>query len=152
MSSPLLPTTRLVATAWLQAAVPGPGVGKKLPEASDALRANGFLRVVPGVGGGPDRDVPAYRSPIVQVECWWPPATRSQFDHWTYAEQLAERVVAATGDGALMGLPVDLSTVGNYGPARVHDVIALSDPDLVEEDPSDWARYDVDLLINWTAV
>ena len=152
MSSPLLPSTRLVAAAWLQLAIPGVGAGRALPEASDDLRASGFLRVVPGAGGGPDRDVPAYRSPVVQVECWWPAATRSQFSHWTRAEQLAERVIAATGDPALMGLVVDLSTVGNYGSARVHDVIAESDPEPVEEDPSNWGRVDVDLTVNWTGV
>lgn len=144
-----LPTSRLVAAGWLQMAVPGVQVGKELPAASDELRANGFLRV-PVVGGSVDQDV-AFYSPVIGVQCWWPPALRSEWNRWTRAEQLAARVVEATFDPALMGVVIDLSGLGDIGRARVHDVTALGIPQEGEDDPSDWGRYDVDLLINWTA-
>lgn len=152
MSSPLLPTTRLVVAGWLQLAAPGVQVATAVPEASDTLRAAGFLQVVTGVGGGPDRDVPTYRAPITQVSVWWPPALRAEFSHWHRAEQLAEKLVAATDDRALTGVLIDLSTVGAYGAARVHDVTAVSEPDPVEDDPSDWARYDLDLALTWSPI
>lgn len=146
-----VPTSRLVAEAWVRAAIAGPEVGQKLPQISDQLRADGFIRV-PTVGGSADRDVPVYQSPVVTAECWWPPPKRGEFSHWHRAEQLAQRLVLATDDPELMGLDIDLSAVGDFAPARVHDVIALTLPDAVEEDPNDWARYDIDLLINWTGV
>jgi hypothetical protein len=101
------------------------------------------------VGGSPDRYVPM-REPVVQVECWLPPPASGRQASWARAEQLANRVVAATYDRSLMGRLIDLSTVGNYAPARVHTVIALSEPDPVEEDDSDWSRFDVDLEFRWT--
>lgn len=150
MSTPLLPTTRLVATGWLQAALPGVGAGREIPEASDGLRATGFVRVTL-VDDGVDPDVP-WRSSVVQAECWWPPAPRSEWNHWTRAEQLANRLLNTTYDRALMGLVIDLSLIGTYGSARVHTVTALSGPEEVEEDESDWARFDVALDFDWTAI
>lgn len=150
MSSHLLPTTRLVAEAWLRLAVPGPGVGRELPPASDQLRAAGFLRVAV-VGGGIDPDVP-FRQPVLQVECWWPPPLRREWSHTIRAEQMANRLLAATFDRALMGRDINLTSVGTYGPARVHTVTALSEPDEVEEDESDWARFDLDVSVSWSAL
>lgn len=142
-----LPTTRLVADAWLRLAVPGVGVDEELPEADDQLRAAGFIRTAT-VGGGPNRYVPM-RQPVVAAECWVPPNTDRKRS-WRIAEQLAERVVQATFDPAFMGVLIDLSTVGRYRSARVHDVIALGDPQRDDNDPSDWARFDVDLAFTWT--
>jgi hypothetical protein len=157
VSSPLLlPTTRFVAAGWLQLAVPGVGVGTELPDPGEqdqaaayaAARTNGFMRTAQ-VGGSPHRYVPM-REPVVQVECWFPPPASGKQASWARAEQLANRVVAATYERSLMGRLIDLSTVGNYAPARVHTVIALSEPDPVEEDDSDWSRFDVDLEFRWT--
>jgi hypothetical protein len=43
---------------------------------------------------------------------------------------------------------LDFSARG-YASARVLTVVALSEPGRIEGDPSGFARYDVDLLINW---
>lgn len=157
MTAPLLlPTTRYVVAGWLQLAVPGVGVGSELPDpdeqdqaaAYEAARAAGFMRTAL-VGGSPDRYVPM-REPVVQVECWFPPPASGRQASWARAEQLANRVLAATYDGSLMGRLIDLSQVGSYAPARVHTVTALSEPDPVQEDQSDWARYDLDVSLMWT--
>lgn len=151
MSAPLLlPITRYVAAGWLQLAVPGVSAGTELPGVEDhpAMRTDGFLRIA-AAGGSPDEYVPM-REPVVQVECWLaPPATGKQVS-WARAEQLANRVLAATYDGALMSRLIDLTSVGDYAPARVHTVTALSEPDPVEQNDTDWARFDLDLLFRWT--
>lgn len=149
MTSPLhLPTTRYVAAGWLNLAVPGVGVGVELPQAvDDDVRAKGFMRTA-NAGGSPGIYV-QMRRPVVQVECWFPPPLKGQPASEARAEQLANRVLVATYDGALMGQLLDLSRFGSYAPARVHTVVAISEPDEVDEE-SDWARFDLDLLFRWT--
>lgn len=153
MTGPLyLPTTRLVADAWLQMAVPGVRVGEDLPALDEALRTGGFIRtsmVAPG-----SNPVVPMREPVVGVECWFPPppsTSTSPKSHWRRAEQLGERIWTATFDTDLMGVLVDLSAIGDYRDARVHTVTALGLPQKDEDDESDWARYDLDLLFLWTA-
>lgn len=151
MTGPLhLPTTRLVADAWLQLAAPGVRADEDLPALDEALRTNGFMRTST-VGGGPNQIVPM-REPVVGVECWFaPPATStSTKSHWRRAEQLAEQLVDATYDTDLMGVVVDLTQIGSYRSARVHTVTVVGGPTKDEDDESDWARYDVDLLFLWT--
>ncbi|NUR24991.1 MAG: hypothetical protein HOV76_14680 [Hamadaea sp.] len=147
----LLPNNTIVAAAWLRLAVPGIGVATKLPTDLTPLRTSGFIRIA-GVGGSPDLYVPMSR-PAVQVECWAAPANEgSSKPPWNRANELAEQVKQAAYDRALMGVTVDLSSVGDYGPARVETVQALSEPTQVENDPSNLARYDIDLLLSWVAV
>lgn len=143
------PTSRLVAVGWLSLALPGVGVGTELPKGSAASPTTGYLRTAV-IGGTPGRDVPM-RGPVVAAECWFPPHADTGDASWARAEDLAERVIAATYNPALMGVVVDLSSVGSYAPARVHTVVALAEPRRDENDPSGWARLDVDLAINWTA-
>jgi hypothetical protein len=143
-----LPTTELVSQAWLRLAVPGVRVGTELPAADAALRSDGFIRTSLA-GGDPGRFVPM-RNPVIGVECWVAPDADSQETAWLQAAQLAERLLAATWDPALQGVVIDLSAFGSYIPARVHDVIAISEPDRNESDPTDWARYDLDLAFTWT--
>lgn len=148
MSTSLLPTTSVVGEAWLALAAPaGVRAGRSLPEATDqAFRDSGFVRVTP-VGGNVDRDVP-FRSPVVAAECWFPPDPRTRAIPWDEAEQLANQLVAATFDPRWQGVLLDLP--GEFGPALVHTVIALGDPARVTDDPRDFARFDIDLQINWT--
>lgn len=154
MTTPLYrPTTLLVSQAWLRLALPGVRVASELPEKADqALRTDGFLRTST-VGGGTDRYVPM-RNPVIGVECWVAPDPAGGADPeqtaWLIADQLGERLLAATFDRALQGVAIDLSAFGDYAPARVHDVIAVSDPDRNDSDPSDWSRVDLDLAFTWT--
>lgn len=142
------PTSELVAVGWLTLALPGVGVGTTLPAADDAMRANGYVRTSV-VGGNPDMDV-ARRAPVVVVECWAPPAVGSHLPPWNRAAHLAERVLAATYDPALVNRSIDLSGLGDYAPARVLSVIALGEPRRVDGDPNSWARHELDLHLYWT--
>lgn len=141
------PTSTAVTLAWLRLAVPGPHVDTRLPPISDELREVGAIRLTGVVGGTPDRDVPI-RAPVVGVECWVA-ARATGRPSWGLAENLANRVVAATYDPDLFGVLLDQYPTGDYARARVLAVLALSEPVRVENDPSDFARLDVDLLINW---
>lgn len=144
---PLRANHDLVAVAWLKLAVPGIGVATSLPAVDSALRTGGFVRALT-VGGSPDLYVPM-RAPVVSAECWAAPAVDGSTKvPWGRANALAEAVVAATYNPALMGVELDL---GDYPSARVHTVVALSEPRRIENDPANWARYDVDLLFRWTA-
>lgn len=149
---PYPPFTDLVARGWLRLALPFVDVGDRLPKPSPALRAVGFIRTVT-VGGNVDVDVPL-RRPIVTAECWVAPAVEGQgqdYEPWNAAGGLAQWVIDATYRRELMGVEVDLTDFGAYRPARVHTVIANPEPRRVEGDPGHFARYDVDLQINWTA-
>lgn len=138
----------LVAQAWLRLALAGVGVATSLPKADAAMRTVGFVRVL-AVGGSPDMYVPL-RSPVVSAECWAAPATEgSDKPPWGRANTLAERIVAAAYDPALMDVTLDLSSAGDYSPAHVRTVIALSEPRRVPDDPGNFARFDVDLLFTW---
>lgn len=143
---PLRANADLVAAAWLRLAVPGIGVATTLPSVTAAMRTDGFIRVLT-VGGSPDVDN-AFRAPVVAAECWAAPATEgSAQPPWGRANSLAEAVVAATYDRALMNVVLPL---GDYPDVRVRTVVALSEPRRVENDPANYARYDVDLAFTWT--
>lgn len=148
MSTPLLPTTEVVSQAWLKLVVPAVHVDDELPKLADhpALATVGAIRTS-GSGGGPGRDVPMHE-PVVTAECWVAVAGSTPRKARNRAGQLAQRLVVATYDPALMGVVLDLP--GDFGKARVHTVIALSDPDRIDAE-SGWGRYDVDLQFTWTA-
>lgn len=157
MTALLLPTTEIVVAGWLKLAVTGPPVGTDLPDANDpaqtaayaAVKLDGFLRIA-AVGGSPDPDVPM-RQPVVQVESWFAPRPdRAPAGARHRAAQLANRVLNATYEPAFQGQVIDLSSIGQYAPARVHTVTALTEPDEIEEDASDWSRFDVDIAVLWS--
>lgn len=149
MTAPLyLPTTELVCAAWLRLAVPGPRVDTALPAIDAALRTDGAIRL--GVVMGSSDPYTSMHTPVVTAECWVPPDAASQVTPWLIAAQIAQRAWKATYSPALQGVVIDLSTVGSYGSARVHDVTAIRGPDRNEGDPDDWARFDLDLAFTWT--
>lgn len=148
MTVSLHPNTDLVAVAWLKLAAPGYGVATSLPSDTSALRTSGFVQTRT-VGGSPDMYVPM-RSPVVSVTCWAAPSVQgSDKVPWGRANNIAELIVAATYDRSLTD--VDVTLPGDFPPAHVHTVIALSEPRRIEDDPANFARFDVDLVLNWTA-
>lgn len=148
-AGPYAPTSELVGRAWLALAVPYVRVGDELPQPTDELmRTVGFIRTQV-VGGSKDRDVP-FRRPVLTAECWVAP-TAEDAVRWNRAGRLAQWVMAAVDDPALMGRVVDLTAFGSYRPARVHTVIALGEPQRVD-DPGNFARFDIPLTVNWTGV
>jgi len=148
--TPYRPHTLLVARGWLELATPeAVRVGDGLPKADDALRQVGFVRVATA-GGSPSVENPM-RHPVVAAECWVaPPKEGSQLTPWNAAARLAEWVIAATSTPQLQGRLVDLTGYGAYSPARVHTVVALTEPRRVEGDPSNYARFDLDLHFHWS--
>jgi hypothetical protein len=146
----LRPSGTLVGLGWIGLAIPDVRAGIRVPAADDGLRTGGFLRVQVS-GGSPDRDVPL-RTTVVAFECWVaPPLDGTVVNAWFRAEHLAERVIAATYDPTLMGRQIDLSGTGTYAAAYVRTATALAEPRRVDNDPSNWARFDVDVALAWTA-
>lgn len=144
----MIPSSDLVAVAWLRLALPGFGVATTLPADATPLRTDGFVRVLT-VGGTPETYVPL-RRPVVAAECWAAPATQaSSKPPWGRSANLAELLVAATYNRALMDVTLDLSSQGDYSPAHVRTVIALSEPRRIENDPANYARFDLDLAFTW---
>lgn len=148
---PYAPTTDLVSRAWTRLAVPYVRVDDRLPKPDQELRTVGAIRLLT-VGGGAELYVPM-RRPVVTAECWVAPAEGSQEPPWNAAGRLAQWVLDATYKPELMGVLVDLTQFGAYLPARVHTVSAANEePRRVENDPANYARYEVDLQFAWTAV
>jgi len=150
MTEPLKPPSiDLIAPAWLRliVGIDPTKVATTLPSDVAVLRTGAFVQAMSGAGGSPNRDVPL-RAPVVRVACWAAPPEGSRQVPWGRASDAAERILTATYDPALMGRTIDLSSRG-YAPAHVLTVVALSEPARVEGDPSGFARYDIDLLVNW---
>lgn len=147
----LEPHTEIVAEAWLSLALPDVPNGHDLPPADAATREHGFVQVSV-TGGGVGQETPM-NFPVVTVTAWLPPADPgSRYVRWNEAHHIAQRVVRATYDPALMGRAVDLSAVGEYAPALVRTVLALSVPRRGPDDPGYFARVECDLQVNWTGV
>lgn len=150
MTVSLEPTSELVAVGWLKLALPGVGVDTRLPEADDDMRANGFV-VVDVMPGEVAVDMP-YFAPVFIAECWVPPAVGSHLPPWNQSGQLAQQLLKATFDPALMGVAVDLSGVGDgeYGGARVDTVTALDMPVRVpDRSANNYARHELRLQMRW---
>lgn len=156
MSAPplvLLPNTDLVGVAWLKRnpkfSAKEIGIATSLP-ADRSKIVKGFITTTI-VGGSPEIEVPI-RRPIISVSSWAAPATsESQKVPWSQASGIAEWVWEQTFDSAHQNVVLTFSLPG-YAQARVFTAIALTEPRRVEDDPSNYARVDVDLQINWTGV
>lgn len=153
ITTPYPPTTSLVAVAWLSQRVAGLSadmVATKLPRDVTAWAAVGFVQVTP-ITGAPDVDLPV-RRPLCQVDAWAvaldaagnvttkPPIHK--------ANRLAELVRLGTEDQQQYGKLVTLPT--DYQSARVLSAYMLTEPSIVPDDPSGYARVTFDLAIDWT--
>lgn len=155
MTAPALkaPNSDLVAVAWVRS-IPeliasSVGVATELPADDAPIRQYGFVALI-GSGGSPDPNVPI-RRPVMTAQCWAAPnATGSKKAPWSRAAGIAEWIWQATYDRTLQALRLDLSGL-KHGPAVVDTVTALSEPRRIYGDPSDFARFDVDLLFTWKA-
>ncbi len=150
------PTASLVAIAWLSLHVPellgGDIVGTGLPSDVTKWADTGFLQVSMLPSGSPNVDIPV-RKPIVQLDAW---ATgnrganaSSTKPQWNLAGQLLEAVREATEDAqtGFYGRAIDVKT--NYRQARVQAVYLVSEPMVVDDDPSGYARFTADLAVDW---
>lgn len=147
----ILPTAELVAVAWARQNVPGFDgiVATALPKDTDKWAATGFvtMRALPS---GPYAPNGTKRTSVLQVDTWWTGSSStssSAVPQWGKANDLIERLVAATEDTTRYSSPVDLPP--QYRGAIVLAVYPLGDPQKVEADPGGYARYTVDLVVDW---
>lgn len=140
----LYPNTERVALAWLSATFGYPN-GLDLPEDNTTWAASGFIQVRT-IGGNPGIHFPL-RQPVVSVDCWavdpdgaYPP--------WNKSLQLAEQIVNACFDGSSKRQVV---IGGDYRPAHVQSVYALTEPRRAPSDVADYAHTQFDMALNWVA-
>lgn len=148
----LLANSELVAAAWLvqRAGFTSGQVATTLPPDVDAWRAAGFVTVAALPGGLAEVDTPQWRRPVVQVDCWAAPVSSGgQRPQWNLAAQLAERVRAAT-EAQTYGSAVTTPT--GYGGARVQAVYLTVEPRRVVDDVAGFARFTIDLAVDWVKV
>lgn len=147
---PFLPTSPLVALAWLRSRagiVPGQ-VATKLPRELATWADLGFIQASV-VTGRVDDDTRA-RSPLVQIDAWAhspnsvkPPVGK--------AARLAELVLKAVEtDSQTYGQTIDLGP--NYLSARVLSAHSPTEPSEVEGDPSGFARITFDFVLTWARI
>lgn len=140
------PTVDAVATAWLKtlAGLPPNGVATSLPADPAAWSELGFVQVQ-SVGGLPTVHTPL-RHPIVQVDCW-ANALNAQTPPWGKAGHLVELILL----GTFFRDPVTVTPArGNYYPACVRSVYPVEEPRRFRDDDAGFARYTMDLCINYT--
>lgn len=151
---PYLPTSALVAVAWLGQRVPGLApamVATSLPRDLATWGDEGFVQVTI-IPAGVDVDSGATRLASVQVDAWGVnvagdgsaqarPAVHK-------ATRLAELIRRATEDDLqAFGRPVTMPA--NYLPARVLAAYPTTDPSPVPDDPSGYGRVTFDLALDW---
>jgi hypothetical protein len=143
------PTNELVAVAWLGQRVPGftpDMIGTSLPRDVDKWLVDGFVQVT-AIASTPDIDVPL-RRPTLQVDLWATSPKTSAKIPWNRANRLAELLRVATETGTQVhGRPVTLPD--GYNGARVQSVYLLTEPSRMPGDPSGYARYSLDLALDW---
>lgn len=144
--------TDLVAVAWI-ASIPGlvaDGVATQLPANETTWAANGFVVVPAQVGGTPHSTIPL-RRPVVQVECWGTVPGSDKLP-WGIPNQLAEQIRAGTYDRTTFGRLLNI-TAGSvtYPYARVKSAKMLTEPRRIWHDTGDYAGFQFDLALQWTA-
>jgi len=148
-AGPYYPTNELVAVAWLSQRVAGlvaAQVGTTLPKDVTTWADAGFLQVQALPGGSPDVDVPV-RRPVFQLD-GWATTPGSAKPPWNLANRLVELVRQATeANDALYGRTIVLPA--NYLEARVQAAYLVSEPRRIPGDPAGYARFTLDLAIDW---
>lgn len=144
-----LPGSDLVGVGWLKLldGLPADRIATVLPKDDAPLRL-GFVRTMI-VGGSPAPGEMPWRAPVITAECWAAPQPGSVKLPWGVASNLAEIIVnGAYARTSQQRRIVFTGSLADFIPAKVATVIPLTEPRRIE-DPSGFARFDVDLLINW---
>jgi hypothetical protein len=159
MSAPSLlrPNTEIVAVSWARRVpgIPDEGVATRLPSERSKV-VDGFVTVLAVGVAGSEIDVPLHR-PVVTFSCWAAnPNEGSSKIPWPVAARMAEQLWESTFYPIFEGIKVQGLVLpmylDGYANARVLTVNAVSEPVRVPDDPSNFARFDVDLELNWTGV
>ena len=149
------PNSELVARAWVgtAAGLTTSRVALMLPQDTSTWAADGFVTLGGGgagavVGGVPDRYT-QLRNPVISAHCWAiNPASAKP--PWGKAARLAELIREATNDEATIRRTLTLPA--GYGPARVNEAYALSEPRRVPGDQGMLAHFQFDLQLHWIAL
>lgn len=158
-AGPYLPTSALVAVAWLGQRVPGITsvlVATKLPRDIAAWQDAGFVQVTV-VPGSAEVDIPIRRA-ILQLDCWGvtvsADGSASAKPAVMKATRLAELILRATEDATQgvggFGRPVVMPA--NYLAARVQAAYPLTEPSEVADDPGGYGRVTFDLALDWVRI
>jgi len=154
LDGPYYPTDELVGVAWLSQRVPGltaADVATTLPRASSATESvpwltKGFVQVQAISTGRSLIDIPV-RRPVLQVDCWAASPASSSKVPWNKAARLVELIRVAAEEDTRFGQPVDLPN--GYLGARVQAVYLATDPNRITGDDSGYARFSLDLAVDW---
>lgn len=153
VAPPYLPTSELVGVAWLSqrvAGLDGSMVATTLPSMVSKWSGSGFLQAQALVAGSSDIDLPQARKTLLQLDAWAvnvdASGAVSAKPAWNEANRLIELVRAATEEQDY-GKPVELPAA--YLGARVQSVYFVTEPARVLNDPSGYARFTVDLALDW---
>lgn len=152
-AGPYLPTTELVAEAWLGQRVPGIVQGQvatTLPKPSEAgvisWADEGFVQVQALPGGPADVDLPQWRRAVCQLD-FWAATPSGKVPPWALANRLVELVRAATETQAYGGA---VTLREGYLGARVQAAYFETEPRRVLDDPAGYARFTVDAFaLDW---
>lgn len=145
------PTSEKVGEAWLGTRVAGvvpAQVGMTLPKDVSKWADSGFLQLTAIPNTLADVDLPQRRTPVFQLDSWGAKPGSNQ-PQWSLANRNIELVRIATEDAqtGYYGMPLDLGP--DFGAVRVLAAYFISEPVRVEDDPSGYARFTVDLKLDW---
>lgn len=151
----LRPTPELVAVAWLGSTdqLETSMVGLRLPRDTSTWSDLGYVTVGNGLAppssavvGGSIQPHNYLRSPVISVHTWAvnPASGRPP---WGKAAQLAESVVAACEDKAVLQRVLTLPP--GYHSARALSVYCPDSPKRMPGDEGAYAHYQLDLVMHW---
>lgn len=152
-------TGELVGITWLKAngapfGIEVDKIASTLPRDATAWAGTGFLtvRALPGGSYAPNG---TKRSTTLQVDAWWSPSTASASSGkvpWAKANNLIEAVVMAT-EAPVTPYSSTLALPGAFPAVQVLSVYpAYGEPTRIEDDPNGYARYQLDLSVDWARV
>jgi len=151
----LIPNDELVMRAWLVAAVAGVTAAKVATTLPDytSWTDNEFYQVMQ-VGGSPNLELPI-NEPVVSINCFAvrPGSTKPP---WGHANQNAMKILNATYNRrpAAAASSLDFAAllgIAGYGNALVRVAYPASLPRRIDSDPSQFAVYNIDIGLNWSA-
>jgi hypothetical protein len=145
----LRPNTELVAVSWLKGLTYlGTRVATELPRDNATWSASGFVTVT-AAGGPAPLHIP-WREGVVDVSTWGVTPTSGR-PPWNLAAQLAEAIVTGTLDHKNVPRRVTMPSAA-YAPAFVKGARVMSEPRRVPGDAADYARFTMDLALDWVEV
>ena len=142
------PNSELVAVAWLKGLTYlGTRVATELPKNLSGWSASGF--VVVSAAGGTGVQYTPMRRPVVDVQTV-AVAPESGRPPWSQSSQMAEQIVAATLDHPTV--PRRVTMPSGYRSAFVRSVWVVTEPRRVPGDAGDFARFSMDLALDWVEI